>query len=41
MTEATRTEVNADPNSIQFIREQVNIVVAAAHRSELLVSHLL
>ncbi len=40
MTEATRTEVDADPDSILFVSEQVYVVVAAAHRSELRPCHL-
>jgi hypothetical protein len=41
VTQPSRAEVHTNPHAILFVREQINVVIAAADGTELVTRHLL
>jgi len=41
VSQAARSEVNADPDAILFIDEDIHVMIAAANGAELLTRHFL
>jgi len=41
VAETARSEVDADPDAVRFVDKDINVVVAAADRAELLLRHVL